>query len=702
MVIEFSQAELARGLRLILGPVLSSERGIDHIATSWANLKRKDQEFCIRWTNAIAKSNYELGLHFAESASDALGKMDDDTAHLWAQYILARYDEAGRTGGTHAIDCKGDFVTEMQARKVRVCLSEIQSVFETVLQGMSGRELTLRPGDKAWTDSVNIFLPKEIERFGSAEHNYSLYKISAVMVWAQIRFGTFRRRDIDEPHLEDRLRNISATQNAQQWFVCVENYRLRHRVLEEFPGLERDMNLLEKLTDTHIWTLPKQIKTPSSDVEDTLDVVLEHLEQSVPASPPYFADFDLTATRQRAEERLDEEKEQLKVALGELLEAEVSTADKEVDVGKLNFEIKKYDRDKDHSPELQLDGETIQASEKVEQLLKSMLLDLDNLPSDWLDAGGKGDYGDSDQDNSRQDGHWLPQSERDGVALYDEWDFRRKGFRQNWCAVFERPGPEADSDFVDDTLAEYSSLVKDIRRQFEAIRGANTKLKAQADGDDVDFDALVDAYADMRLGSEMSELLFTQTQNKDRSLSVAFMVDVSGSTKGWINDAERQSLVLLCEALNRLGDQYAIYGFSGMTRNRCDVFEVKRFDQLYNETVRRRISGLSPQDYTRMGPAIRHLCDKLVNEESKTRLLITLSDGKPDDYDGYRGQYGIEDTRHALLEARSMGIHAFCITIDKQAGDYLPYMYGPASFVLVDDVRKLPHKVVDVYRRLTT
>ena len=93
----------------------------------------------------------------------------------------------------------------------------------------------------------------------------------------------------------------------------------------------------------------------------------------------------------------------------------------------------------------------------------------------------------------------------------------------------------------------------------------------------------------------------------------------------------------------------------------------------------------------------------LADEDARTRLLVTLSDGKPDDFgDGYRGEYGIEDTRQALLEARRSGIHPFCITIDGEARDYLPHMYGAASWILIDDVRRLPLKAAEVYRRLTS
>ena len=235
------------------------------------------------------------------------------------------------------------------------------------------------------------------------------------------------------------------------------------------------------------------------------------------------------------------------------------------------------------------------------------------------------------------------------------------------------------------------------------MRDENRLLKRQPYGDEVDLDALIEAIADTRDGREMSERLFTRSHRAERNIAVAFMIDMSGSTKGWINDAEREALLLLCEALEQLGDRYAIYGFSGLTRKRCELYRIKRFDEPYNDQVRARISGIRPQEYTRMGFAIRHLTSLLNDVEARTKLLITLSDGKPDDYhDGYRGQYGIEDTRQALIEAKRSGVHSFCITIDKEAREYLPHMYGAAHYVIIDDVRKLPHKVPDIYRRLTS
>ena len=209
------------------------------------------------------------------------------------------------------------------------------------------------------------------------------------------------------------------------------------------------------------------------------------------------------------------------------------------------------------------------------------------------------------------------------------------------------------------------------------------------------------AYIDLKRGREIDEKLFTKLNKVERNVAVMFMIDMSGSTSGWINKMEKEALVLLCESLEILGDTYGIYGFSGKTKNRCEVYKIKDFSEKYDKSVKDRICNIQAMDYTRMGASIRHLTMLLKNVEAKTKLLITLSDGKPDDVDGYRGTYGIEDTKKALIEARFQGIHTYCITIDEEAMEYLPYMYGKSNFAVINQVDKLPKKVSDIYRKIT-
>ncbi len=290
---------------------------------------------------------------------------------------------------------------------------------------------------------------------------------------------------------------------------------------------------------------------------------------------------------------------------------------------------------------------------------------------------------------------------KEGIR-YDEWDYKRSGYKKGWCTLNEHGVHPMDEPFVQQTLAKYGGYVASLRKKFELLRSPTRLLRRQKDGDDIDIDAAVEALVDMKEGLAPSEGLYTLLRRDERDIATLFLLDMSGSTKGWINVAEKESLVLMCEALEALGDRYAIYGFSGMTRNRCDYYHIKHFGESYSGEVKRRIAGVLPKDYTRMGPAIRHATSTLSLVDARTRLLIAISDGKPEDYDAYKGEYGIEDTRQALIEARNLGIHAFCITIDRKAHEYLPHMFGAASYTFIDDVRKLPSRITDVYTRLTT
>ncbi len=285
---------------------------------------------------------------------------------------------------------------------------------------------------------------------------------------------------------------------------------------------------------------------------------------------------------------------------------------------------------------------------------------------------------------------------------YPEWDFRRSNYRQDWCTIKEMAAKASSGSFVKDVLKKYKGQVEAIKRQFEMIRQDYNVVKRQKDGQEVDIDAFVEAYTDLKAGLSPCENLYRRLVQNSRDIAVLFLVDMSASTEGWINRAIKESLVLLSTAMECVGDQYSIFGFSGMRRTGCQYFIIKDFQEEFSAGVKSRITGIRPKDYTRMGPAIRHSTKKLKEVEARVKILLTLSDGKPEDYDEYKGPYAIEDTRMALIEARQRGIKPFCITIDKAARQYLPRMYGTANFVLVPEVKILHKRIPEIYRVLTT
>jgi nitric oxide reductase NorD protein len=286
--------------------------------------------------------------------------------------------------------------------------------------------------------------------------------------------------------------------------------------------------------------------------------------------------------------------------------------------------------------------------------------------------------------------------------VYDEWDFRRAGFRKGWCSLRELELPAGDPAAVARIVRAYRGPLQRIRRAFELMRTSERFVRRQRDGDEVDIDAVIEARSDLVAGRPASDRLFIRLVRDARDIAAVFLVDMSSSTEGWVNTAIRESLVLLCEGLETLGDRYAVFGFSGMKRLGSQLFRVKLIDEPYGPAVKGRIAAIAPRDYTRMGPPIRHATRLLGASDAKVRLLVMLSDGRPEDYDEYKGDYAVEDTRHALIEAQSAGVHPFCITVDREAREYAAHLFGAVNYVVIDDPAKLPLRIPEIYRALTS
>jgi len=291
---------------------------------------------------------------------------------------------------------------------------------------------------------------------------------------------------------------------------------------------------------------------------------------------------------------------------------------------------------------------------------------------------------------------------------YDEWDGRIQDYRSGWCRVVERDATEGSADFVEAALAAHQPLVRLLRRYFESLRPPGwRRVRGQQDGEEVDLDAVVSLVADRAAGAELPERIYVRREKRDRDVAAAFLVDLSGSTSRQIEgdgrrviDVEKEGLVLLCEALGAIGDQYAIYGYSGRGRRDVDFAIIKDFEEAATGRVRERLGGMSPLQQNRDGAAIRHATTKLLRRSAKTRLLVLISDGRPLD-DGYADEYALEDTKMALREARMLGIEPFCITVDREANDYLRRMYGEVRFLIIDRASALPERLPKVYQRLT-
>lgn len=677
----------------------------DTIAAELVSLPAAQQHFALQWVRRVSSTNIQLAFEFASRAKTAMKIMDDEMISAWCLYAMDTYDSSGLHPAMEVIKNLQGFMEVGHLRANAALLEQVSPVLGPFIQGLSGRKLSIEEDSDAWTDGEVLYLPEMLARLENEQENFQLYKAIAVHLWAHTRYGTL---NVD-PQLV--LSSCDDPLRALQWFQVLETLRLDAHLQRDLPGLFRQMRRLQNRLGDGEWaaSLPEEtgvLQDLSSSVHDSLRLLPRICTEAPPALPCYAGGMDPVKAWQARELRLLRDKARFRDALRVLADDLWGDAPEE-QLPEFSLQENEHPADPDELPELELivADQVMPIPEHVRQLITSIQLDLTEIPEDYLVPAGEGEYDPSllEDESLDPDDVWGGVYHEEGAFFYDEWDFGRQHYRKNWCVLRELSLQPGDAGFYGRTREKYRGLIHSLHRTFEVLRGEDRMLRRQPDGEDIDIDAFVEALADMQSGMEMSERVFTRMHKDERNIAVLFMVDMSGSTKGWINEAEREALVLLVESLQILGDRYAIYGFSGWARKRCEVYRIKTFDEPLDETVRANISAIEPKDYTRMGAPIRHFTRMLEEVEARTKLLITLSDGKQDDCDHYyRGEYGIEDTRQALFEARVAGIHPFCITIDREGADYLPHMYGRANYVVLDDVAKLPLKVSDIYRKITS
>ncbi|WP_456372344.1 VWA domain-containing protein [Thiolapillus sp.] len=690
----------------ILDEVMETEFSFLHtenIAADLAALDADQQHFVLQWARRVASTNVQLAYEFSCRAPSALKRMDTEMISAWCLHAMDTYDRAGLHPAMEVIKDLESFLAFGHLRASAALLEQASPILTPFIHGLSGRKLSLEEDTRAWTDGEVLYLPEMMARLDTEEENFQLYKAMATHLWAHTRYGTLNV----EP--EALFAPYADEQRAQRWFCLLETLRLDNYLRRDLPGLYRQMQDLQTrlapTAEADALEALRQEMSGASTAQDSVAALGRVFDRQMPALPCYAGDMDLHQAWQARELRLQREQARFRETLRVLAE-ELRGENQEPPE---RFELRESNPNRDPSelPELELvvADQVMPVPDQVKQIMTSIQLDLTEIPEDYLIPAGEGEYDPSllEDEEPDPDDVWGGTYHEEGAWFYDEWDFGRLHYRRNWCVLRELEQEGGDTAFYRQTLEKYRGLVRSLHRTFEVLRGEDKVLRRQPQGEDIDIDAFVEALADMQSGMEMSDRVFARMHKDERNIAVLFMVDMSGSTKGWINQAEREALVLLVESLQVLGDRYAIYGFSGWARKRCEIYRIKSFEDPLSDQVMGAIGAIEPKDYTRMGAPIRHFSRMLEEVEARTKLLITLSDGKPDDYDHYyRGEYGIEDTRQALFEARVAGIHPFCITIDREGADYLPHMYGKANYVVLDDVAKLPLKVSDIYRKITS
>ncbi len=330
--------------------------------------------------------------------------------------------------------------------------------------------------------------------------------------------------------------------------------------------------------------------------------------------------------------------------------------------------------------------------------------------------------------------------------LYDEWDYHRQDYLKGWCRLFEHRLRGDDFGFIEEVRQRHAELASQVKRQFKFIKPESyQRVRRVSDGEELELDGIIEAAIDRRAGYATDEHVYRRRDRALREVAAAFLLDMSASTdfpvpdpqapppppkpappadgefvyafwndieepeepgpKRRVIDVAKESLALMSEALETLGDAFAIYGFSGYGRHDVEFHVAKEFNDRLSSRSWAAMAAMQPRRSTRMGPAIRHALAKLDREGARMKVMIIVSDGYPQDCDygpdRNDDEYGIQDTAAALREAERKGVQTFCVTIDPAGYDYLRRMCPDERYLVIDEVADLPKALSKVYRALT-
>lgn len=287
---------------------------------------------------------------------------------------------------------------------------------------------------------------------------------------------------------------------------------------------------------------------------------------------------------------------------------------------------------------------------------------------------------------------------------YDEWDYRKRLYKPDFCKVYPRTQIKTDTDYYSRTIRDHARVLTNLRKMLANLNNTMQQQRRQSQGDEFDIDAITDMIADLHARHTPSENIYIANQKRAKDISIILLLDISLSSDGYaagnrVIDVEKQMSILFGEILNEFEIDFSICSFFSKTRNYSTFLTLKEFDEPWH-SARMKVGAVEPQGYTRIGAALRHAGAEMDLRPTKNKWIILMSDGKPNDFDKYEGKYGIQDVQQALRELYERQINSYALAVEAQAKYYLPQMFGQNHYQILTTPMELIQSMVKLYEKI--
>ena len=547
-----------------------------------------------------------------------------------------------------------------------VFLKDVRPRLTILARAISGKAIEIFPAEReGGYKNNNFFLPIYFNELSSKEQNLSFYffRILFLSVQSEMNINLIA----DEVFPEEK--------NQQILTLLFQKYPNAEEIYEELKTHFERKATPKKPAD-YSWVFGKLMQ---NDKEENSKTILENFTDLIKKSK---AEQILTTIHAKAVE--------------EIITVEIDKKQQEDYVLLHNFEkvetAEEFNgnwRDFDGSDDL----------EKHENAIEDLNMKFTVRVDDTAHSVYQADFTENTSISE------SAETDTNGFHLtYNEWDFSKRRYKENYCKVYPKKQLKTDVNYYKNTISKNSSILISLRRILINLNNKMQQQQCQTQGEEFDIDAITDLYVDVHSKKTPSDKIYLSNRKKEKDLSILLLLDISLSSDSYaagnrVIDVEKEVSILFGEILNEFNIDFSIDSFYSKTRNFSTYLTVKDFDENWS-AAKHKIGGIEPSGYTRIGAALRHAGARLDARKNKSKWIILISDGKPNDYDKYEGKYGINDVKQALRELNQRNINSYALAIEAQAKYYLPQMFGQNHYQILTTPSELLQSMVKLYEKI--